>query len=347
MGKSFLMAKQTGIISFTGPMGGISFYKSQGEYRAREKSGPSRRTVLSSPRFIRTRENSEEFGRAVRAATMLRYSLGGLIRNSKLADSGISGRLNGLFLKIVKSDPVGIRGKKIASRGELDMLETFEFHKEHPLGKIAPIAPVSSINTATGVMQTSIRPFDPQQRIQAPSAATHFKIVSAAAAIDFDKEQWLHHHTETGYLSLENDITETISLDHTLPTVEGQALLLTMGIVFYAETEEGAYKRIDGGGMRILQASTCEAQAIAQPVPVIPAATAPVATAPVVTKRAKQRIKEALPELKPFTKVPVIPKEGKTSTYKKKSPLSRQANTSSDPHQEKPRRGISATSYTE
>jgi hypothetical protein len=303
------MAKQTGVISFTGPMGGISFYKSQGEYRAREKSGPSRRTVLTSPRFIRTRENAEEFRRAVRAATRLRYSLGRLIRNCKLGDSGVSGRLNGLFLKIIKSDPTGIRGKRTASCGELDMLETFEFHKENPLGKIAAIAPVSSINTASGAMQTTIRPFDPQQRIQAPQGATHFKILSVAAAIDFDKEQYLHHHTETGYLSLENDITETISLDHTLPTEKGKTLLLTMGVLFYVQAEEGIYKRIDGGGMRILQVSTCEAQAMDQPAPI------PAIAVPIVTKPAKQHIKKETPELNPFTQIPALSREGKTPTW--------------------------------
>ena len=288
------MAKQTGIISFTGPMGGISFYKSQGEYRAREKSGPSRRTVLTSPRFIRTRENAEEFRRAVRAATMLRYSLGGLIRNCKLGDGGVSGRLNGLFLKVIKSDPTGIRGQKTVSCGELDMLETFEFHKEHPLAKIATIAPVTSINTGTGAMQTTIRPFDPQQRIQAPLAATHFKIVSAAAAIDFDNERWLHHQTETEYLSLENDITETISLDHTLATVPGQALLLAMGIIFYEQTAEGKYKRINGGGMRMLQVSKQEAQAVVTPATEVP----------VIAKKKKQPIKKGVQELKPFNKAP-------------------------------------------
>jgi hypothetical protein len=298
-------------------MGGISYYKSEGEYRAREKSGPSRRTVLTSPGFARTRENFTEFRHAVRSGMLVRHSLGSLIRQLKLADSGVSGRLNALFVKIIRSDSVNERGKRKATLGDLEMLEGFEFHKEYTFSKIASLSPVTSINTATGAMQTTIRPFDPEQQIKAPQGATHFKIISAAAAIDFDKEQWIHHHRETGYLPLDTGITEAIRLEHALQAEPGQALLLTMGIIFYAVTEEGTYQRISGGGMKLLQVSKMEAQAAV----INPEQKAPAA---ITTKPPKQSIKKAVRPLKPFTGVPITTSRGsKNKKYipKKKNHL--------------------------
>ena len=301
--KSFHMAKQMGAHPLTGPMGGVSYYKSEGEYRAREKSGPTRRTVLTSPRFTRTRENFTEFRHAVRSGMLVRHSLGSLIRNLKLADSGVSGRLNALFVKIIRSDSVNDRGKRKATPGDLEMLEGFEFHKGYTLSKIASLSPVTSINTATGALQTTIRPFDPEERIHAPLGATHFKIVSAAAAIDFDKEQWIDHHRETGYLPLDTSITEVIRLEHVLQAESGQSLLLTMGIIFYAAVEEGKYQRVSGGGMKLLQVSKMEARAAV-------INTEQNASVTITTKPPKQVIKKTVRVLKPFTRVPITTSPG-------------------------------------
>ena len=253
------MAKQKGVIPLTGLMGGISFYESEGEYRAREKTGPSRDTVLTKQSFARTRENAAEFRRAVRAGTMLRYSLRSLLKTMKLADSGVSGRLHALFTKIVRSDPENDRGERTASKGNLEMLEDFAFHKDHTLSDVFPVGPVSSIDTSTGKMKVTIRSFDPQQRVNAPAGASHFKVATVAAAIDFDKEQYEQDHQETGYLSLD-EWTDTICLEHALHAKAGQSLILAMGVVFYTRSEEVTYERVNGGAMRVIQISNSESR---------------------------------------------------------------------------------------
>ena len=58
------MAKQKGIIKLDGTSGDIAFYKSQDGYLARENGGVSADRIANDPNFQRTRENSEEFGRA-------------------------------------------------------------------------------------------------------------------------------------------------------------------------------------------------------------------------------------------------------------------------------------------
>jgi hypothetical protein len=251
------MAKQKGVIPLPGIPDSISFYESEGEYRARGKTGPSRKTVLTSTRFARTRENATEFRRATRATKLVRLCLHHLVKTLRLADSQATGRLIALCLKIVQSDPVSDRGQRMISNGELEMLEDFAFHKEHLLSNIFPVGPVSSINSTAGRLKTEIRSFDPQQRVHAPAGATHFQVVSIAGAIDFEAETWNSDHQETGYLSLD-ERTDAICLEHVLPPKAGQSLLLAMGVVFYARGEDGCYKRVKGGAMRVLQVSGLE-----------------------------------------------------------------------------------------
>jgi hypothetical protein len=250
------MAKQMGILPLSGPMGAISFYKSEGEYRAREKTGPSRKMVLTSRRFERTRENSAEFRRAVRAGMLVRYSLRYLLKVMKLGDSHVSGRLNGWLLKVLQADAVHGRGARTVSNGNLELLEDFAFHKDRSLNQVFLAGPVSSINSATGRMHLEIRPFDPRQRVQAPAGATHFKVVSVGAALDFDKEQYEEDFRETDYLSLEETVSDTIRLEHTPEVKAGQSLLLAMGVVFYVRGEHGRYERMNGGAMRVIQVAS-------------------------------------------------------------------------------------------
>ena len=55
------MAKQKGILKLDGTIGGITFYKSQDGYLAREKGGVDGNRIATDPNFQRTRENGSEF----------------------------------------------------------------------------------------------------------------------------------------------------------------------------------------------------------------------------------------------------------------------------------------------
>ncbi len=250
------MAKQVGPLPFTGSIGGVTGYKRNGKYCLKEKSGPSREQVLTSPRFERTLENAKEFRRTAKAGKLVRGCLHNLTKVMKLADNEISARLNGLLSKIVKSDPVSDRGERMVSKGQLEWLEDFSFRKEQPFSNVFMACPASTMDTDTGYMKVEIRAFDPQQRINAPEGATHFKVVANGAAIHFEKERMDWSYKETGYISLSEFIEETILLEQTLTPRPGQALLQAIGIVFYRQGKDGHFERVPGGVMRILQTAS-------------------------------------------------------------------------------------------
>lgn len=93
------MTRQKGIIKLDGIIGGITFYKSQDGYLAREKGGVSADRIANDPNFQRTRENGEEFGRAGKAGKLLRNSIRAMLQNA--SDSRMVSRFTQKMVEVV------------------------------------------------------------------------------------------------------------------------------------------------------------------------------------------------------------------------------------------------------
>ena len=180
------MAQQKGIIPLKGTIGNITFYKSKDGYLAREKGGIDASRIASDPAFQRTRENGAEFGRAGVAGKVLRTALRSLLLHT--SDSRMIGRLTREMMRVIQADAVNVRGMRNVIDGEAELLQGFEFNNNSKLGTtlFAPFTP--TINRVSGELTLDIPPFTPSDMIAAPAGATHFKIISAGAAIDFENE---------------------------------------------------------------------------------------------------------------------------------------------------------------
>jgi hypothetical protein len=65
------MAKQVGIIQFTGTIGGVTFYRMYGTYYARAKSSLSAKKVQTYPNFAQTRMYAQWLGEASKMASVV------------------------------------------------------------------------------------------------------------------------------------------------------------------------------------------------------------------------------------------------------------------------------------
>ncbi len=126
------MAKQKGIIKLDGTIGGITFYKSQDGYLAREKGGVSAEKIATDPAFQRTRENGEEFGRAGKAGKLLRNAIRAMLQNA--SDSRMVSRLTQKMVEVVQADATNPRGQRNVIDGEAELLQGFEFNISGKLG---------------------------------------------------------------------------------------------------------------------------------------------------------------------------------------------------------------------
>lgn len=233
------MARQKGIIKLKGSIQDLTFYKSGDGYMAREKGGVDKNRIANDPAFQRTRENGAEFGRAGKAGKMLRNALRGLIINSK--DRRMVGRLTQRMVKVIQADAVNDRGLRNVIDGEAELLTGFEFNINAKLVSTL-FAPFSgTIDRVTGKLTIAIPPFVPINMIAAPSAATHFKIISGGAEIDFEAETYVVETLETAVLPLNSTLTSVINLENQVTAASTKPLFLAMGIVFYQEVNGAMY----------------------------------------------------------------------------------------------------------
>ena len=238
------MARQSGIVKLEGTIGNISFYKSQDGFLAREKGGVDGTRIASDPAFQRTRENGSEFGSAGAAGKLLRTALRALILSA--ADNRMVGRLTREMVKVIQADLVSTRGQRNVIDGEAELLQGFEFNISGKLSTtlFAPYTP--SINRVTGELSLNIPSFVPANMIGAPSGATHFKINTAGAEVDFTNGTYVVDTQSSAELPINGVATAVINLVNSVTVNSIHPLFLAVGIEFYQEVNGVSYSLRNG-----------------------------------------------------------------------------------------------------
>ncbi|MBS0646218.1 MAG: hypothetical protein JSR97_06470 [Verrucomicrobia bacterium] len=238
------MAKQKGIIKLDGTIGGITFYKSQDGYLAREKGGVSAEKIANDPAFQRTRENGEEFGRAGIAGKLLRNAIRAMLQNA--SDSRMVSRLTQKMVEVVQADITNPRGQRNVIDGEAELLQGFEFNISGKLGTTLYAPYTSTIDRVAGTLEASIPSFVPLNMIAAPGGTTHFKVVSAGAEIDFENETFVMDSNASAILPWDATATAVLTLTNTVTANSTKPLFLALGIEFYQEVNGQMYPLKNG-----------------------------------------------------------------------------------------------------
>ncbi|MBK8312451.1 MAG: hypothetical protein IPL04_17635 [Chitinophagaceae bacterium] len=233
------MARQKGIIKLDGTIGGITFYKSQDGYLAREKGGVSADKIANDPNFQRTRENGEEFGRAGKAGKLLRNAIRAMLQNA--SDSRMVSRLTAEMVKVIQEDVTNVRGLRNVIDGEAELLEGFEFNIAGKLGTTIYAPFTATIDRVAGTLTANIPAFVPINMIAAPGGSTHFKIVSTGAEIDFENETFVMDAQSTAVLPWDANPTAVINLVNAVTANSTHPLFLALGIEFYQEVNGQMY----------------------------------------------------------------------------------------------------------
>ena len=248
------MATQKGVIKLEGAVGDLSFYKRKGKYFARSKGGVSGDRIKNDPAFVRTRENQQEFGRACKAGKLLRTSLREAILQSK--DSGMTSRLTQTMMKIIRSDGENVRGMRTVSKGDISLLQGFEFNSNARLGSTFQMEYNCVINRTTGDVTVTIPAFVPAVMVAFPSGATHATIVAGASEIDFEAGDFQSKVERSIPFPLNNAEQPEITLSIALTANSDKLLLVILGIEFYQEVNGENYSMKNGAfnAMALIQA---------------------------------------------------------------------------------------------
>ncbi|MBS1576226.1 MAG: hypothetical protein JST09_13060, partial [Bacteroidetes bacterium] len=238
------MAKQKGIIKLDGTIGGITFYKSQDGYLAREKGGVPADRIANDPAFQRTRENGEEFGRAGKAGKILRNAIRALLQNA--SDSRMVSRLTQIMVDVIHEDTTNPRGQRNVIDGEAELLEGFEFNINGKLGTTLYAPFTGTIDRVAGTLTANVPAFVPINMIAAPGGTTHFKIVSAGAEVDFENETFVMDSQATAVLPWDATATAVINLANAVTANSTHPLFLALGIEFYQQVNGQMYPLKNG-----------------------------------------------------------------------------------------------------
>lgn len=238
------MARQKGIIPLKGTIGNITFYKSADGFLAREKGGVDKKRIANDPAFQRTRENGAEFGRAGLAGKVLRNALRSLLQN--VSDSRMVARLTRDMVKVIQADTTSARGLRNVIDGEAELLEGFEFNNSSKLGTTLYAPFTGTINRVSGEMTVNIPAFTPSNMVAAPAGTSHFKITSAGAEIDFEKEVYVAQVQTSAELPWNATATAVVSLVNTVTANSTHPLFLVLGIEFFQQVNGGMYPLKNG-----------------------------------------------------------------------------------------------------
>src|SRR5690606_9217335 len=219
-------------------LGGVTFYKTRDGYMAREKGGIDRKRMAADPAFRRTRENGQEFGTDSRYVNNLMAAVWSVMQHA--SDKRVVSRLVKKLMEILKTDSVNNRGLRNPADGELGLLKGFEFNAEGQLSVTLFAMYTAVLERPGGTAQVDVPAMIPSQMIKAPGGTTHYRIVSAAAEVDFleglsllttDGTEILpYNDVETAPAVLQTGITPA----STLPLVQ------LLGVEFYQEVK-GTY----------------------------------------------------------------------------------------------------------
>lgn len=238
------MAQQDGIFKIKGTLGGVTFYKTKDGYMAREKGGIDRKRMATDPAFRRTRENGQEFGTAGKYGKYLRAAIRSVMQSA--SDKRVVSRLVKKLMEILKTDAVNVRGLRNPVDGELGLLKGFEFNVDGQLSATLFTQYTAVLERPGGTAQVEIPEMIPTQMIKAPGGTTHYKIVSAAAEVDFLEGMSLLITDASPILPYDDVETVPVILQTDVTPASALPLVQLLGIEFYQEVNGNFYMLNNG-----------------------------------------------------------------------------------------------------
>lgn len=222
-----------------GTMGNITFFKTKDGFKVRQRGGIPASRILTDPAFARTRENMAEFGRAGKASKVLRKVLAGIIQGS--TDGKIVSRLTQKMMEVIKSDLTSTRGLRNVIDGEAELLSGFDCNLQAPLSANLKESIGTSIDRASGVVTAAIPALVPKHALAIPGGATHYRIRSGAAWVDFENSAGELVQASTAYEPINELEVAASNLTMHLPAAGTHPLFLVLNLEFVQESNGVKY----------------------------------------------------------------------------------------------------------
>jgi hypothetical protein len=239
------MAEQKGHLPVKGRLGNLSFYKTRDGYLIKDKGGIDKNRISSDPKFQRTRENGAEFGSACKAGKLLRNAVKAVSQRS--SDGRSVSRLTKQMMVVLKTDTASRRGERSVVNGDMERLQGFQFNIKAVLDTTFFAPYTAAIDRVTGTLSVDIDAFVPERSVIKPEGATHFRIISAGAEVDFAGNVYVSANSSSAELPWDNVAAAAVTLENLVTANSTNPLFLLLGIEFFQEVNGEKYSLRNGG----------------------------------------------------------------------------------------------------
>jgi hypothetical protein len=236
------MAKQSSFIKLEGTIGDVTFYKTTSGFKARQKGGVSKTRIMTDPAFQRTRENLAEFNRASAASKLLKDSFRVIVLKAR--DPRTQNRIYRTALKVVKSDPVSLRGERVITQGDMQLFDKFQFN-QHISFESTMFAQFEQVENG-GNLEVNFESFVPQELMAAPMGSSHFRVFLAAAGVDFSGGKRESSIVSTDAQAILPVMLENFSVAIPKVAMPGGSSFYALGIEFLQEVNGELYSLNNG-----------------------------------------------------------------------------------------------------
>jgi hypothetical protein len=224
------MARQAGELTITGTIGDLTFYQTQDGKLVKRVSRVSS-SVLKGPKYERAQEHWAEFGHSGKAVKLIRKTWHQVPQ--QFIDNRVTGRLSQVINKeIIQKEKFNPPGKRNMDDGDITPLKNFDCNIHAPLPSILHFDYTCTADRETGGMRIDFDNFIPAFDISPPPGATHFRIYSFAADLNFTEQQEVHSNIGTGAIPLNRTTVSGLSVIHLLPPESTNHRLLFLCIGF-------------------------------------------------------------------------------------------------------------------
>lgn len=205
------------------------------------KKNASRKKIQQDPRLARQRENNSEFGSAGLAGTLIRGAFRAMINVTTVPSRSLVGNMQKRLMQVIKSDITSDRGSRTIAKGDLSIMNNYQFNHLAPLHKIFYAHFTASTDRSSGKLIVQMPAFVPSLSMTSPSGTTHFQLVTAAAEFNFDKQEFKRNETRSGELPLDLIKTQPLTLEISISTPSKLAFLHVLAIEFFQKVNGRMY----------------------------------------------------------------------------------------------------------
>lgn len=228
------MAKQTGILKFTGKLGNmVYYYHRYFGYLVRKITSVDAHRIRTDPAFARVHKHNVEFGVCAHAVKLLRAAFHPLF--ATLADTRMTSRLTSAMLAVLHADTHHFLGRRVLTAENMSRLKGFEFNRDAPLHTVLMSPHTAAIDRKMKICSLSLQACHTGQIVKAPKAATHFQLTMGVAGINHRTGHYVLHTVKAPLQAISTRTLEPVTLAGPLPAVEGGTILVTLGVEFFQD----------------------------------------------------------------------------------------------------------------